>query len=133
MKNSLMFLVLIFCIQSFSQIKKIECKKSFKIIQKAPTLDKGIQLRLKRVFDDSRCPEGAQCIWAGEVSVEIIVYKNKKIIELKTLTLNSKNSGENKKWFSNWYKIVPKEIVVFPTLKKNVEANPKDYFVKVIY
>ena len=30
----------------------------------------GTQLRFLRVVNDSRCPKGVQCVWAGEVTVE---------------------------------------------------------------
>lgn len=133
MKNLILFSFLIVGLFSCSQKKSIATEKSFKIIQKEATLKKGIQLRLKRVFDDSRCPEGAQCIWAGEVSIEIIVYKNKKVIEQKTMTFNSKNFEENKKWFTSYYKIDIKEFSVLPNLKDSVLLNTKDYFVKVVY
>lgn len=107
--------------------------KYLKIIQGAPTLKKGIQLRVKRIINDSRCPEEVQCIWAGEVSVEIIIYKDKKVIELKTLTINSKNSEENTGWFQQYYKIKIKKIGVFPSLKTGVLINPKSYYMMVYY
>ena len=134
MKKLFLVLILMLNFISFSQKKDSVSKKSINIIQKECTLKKGIQLRLKRVFDDSRCPENVACIWAGEVSVEIVVYKNCKIIEGKTLTFNSKNFEENKKWFASYLsnqKI--KDIEVVPNLKDSVLLNPKDYLIKVIY
>ena len=118
----------------YSQKKESVSKKTISIIQKECTLKKGIQLRLKRVFDDSRCPEGVACIWAGEVSVEIVVYKNCKIIEEKALTFNSKNFEENKKWFASYLlnqKI--KDIEVVPNLKDSVLLNPKNYTILVSF
>lgn len=37
------------------------------------TIAAGTQLRFLRVVNDSRCPKGAQCVWAGEVTVEFEV------------------------------------------------------------
>lgn len=34
------------------------------------TVAPGTQLRFLRVVNDSRCPKGVQCVWAGEVTVE---------------------------------------------------------------
>ncbi len=133
MKKIVLFSFLLFGFLSFSQKKVITSEKSFKIIQKKCTLKKGFQLRLKRVFDDSRCPDNVACIWAGEVSVELLVYKNNKLVEEKIMTFNSKNYEENKKWFSEIYKISVKEFGVWPSLKQGVLLNPKDYFVKVIF
>ena len=61
------------------------------------------------------------------------MYKNKKIVEEKTMTFNSKNYKENKKWFFEIYKINCIEFGVYPNLKQEVILNPKDYFVKVIF
>ena len=46
---------------------------------------KGFQLVLKAIPNDSRCPEGATCIWAGEVSAVVMVYKDSKLVDEKTL------------------------------------------------
>jgi hypothetical protein len=48
-------------------------------------------VKLLRVFEDSRCPEGVQCVWAGTVKVEIEsitgMGTSTEVIELgKTLT-----------------------------------------------
>ena len=117
----------------YVQKDSVRVSNFFKIIQKAPTIKKGIYLRLKRVFDDSRCPEDAQCIWAGEVSVAIIVYKNKKIIKQKSMTLNSKKNDENKEWFSNLYNKKINQIALLPILQKGNVVKPKDYFIKLYY
>lgn len=34
------------------------------------TVAPGTQLRFVRVVNDSRCPKGVQCVWAGEVKIE---------------------------------------------------------------
>lgn len=34
------------------------------------TIAPGSQLHFLRVVNDSRCPKGAQCVWAGEVTIE---------------------------------------------------------------
>ena len=128
-------LVFLFCLISifgFAQKKSVS-ENSFKIIQYKPTKKIGSQLRLKRVFDDSRCPSNTQCIWAGEVSVEILIYKNKKLIEEKTIVFNNQNYEQNLKWFSDFYTIKVKSVGVQPYLKEGVLVEAKDYFLKVVY
>ncbi len=48
-------------------------------------------------INDSRCPEGAQCIWAGEISVEMTVVggtiKTGEALTLGSITVTSKNIG----------------------------------------
>jgi hypothetical protein len=106
---------------------------SIKIKQGNSIPKKGFHLQLKNVYDDSRCPEGVTCIWAGEVSVTIVVYKNKKLVEEKKLTLNSKNKEANSKWFSNYLPKNPKEIDVSPYPKQGQTINPQKYYIKIIY
>jgi len=38
---------------------------------------------LNKIDDDSRCPSGANCVWAGEVIVNAIIETNRKAVEQK--------------------------------------------------
>jgi len=129
MKKGIMVLLLLFSATLFAQ-------SEIKITTKKCISKKGYHLRLKRVFDDSRCPENVSCIWAGEVSIEIEVYKDKKIVEEKSLLLNTNNSEENINWISNY---LPKNsnsiksITVFPYPKEGQIVKSKNQFVKINY
>jgi len=68
------FLTLFLLFFSFSFYAQNETK----ITSKKCIPRKGFHLRLKAVINDSRCPEGVTCIWAGEVSATIEVYNDKK-------------------------------------------------------
>lgn len=94
---------------------------------------KGYYLKLKSVFNDSRCPEGTNCIWAGEVSVVVEVYNNKKFVEEQTLTFNSTNREENMQWFSKYYTTKIKSIGVFPYPKEGVVLKDKKKYIKIIF
>lgn len=92
----------------------------------------GFQLVLKNVYNDSRCPEGVSCVWAGEVTIAINVYKNNKFIEEKTLIFNSKNSNENTDWFAKYYSEKPiKSVLVLPYPKDGITNELKDFFLKI--
>lgn len=54
--------------------------------QKTSTLGK-IKVNFVEVLDDSRCPVGATCVWAGNAKVKITLAKGKKAA--KTVELNS--------------------------------------------
>lgn len=129
MKKGIMVLLLVFSATLFAQ-------SEIKITSKKCIPKKGYHLKLKRVFDDSRCPENVSCIWAGEVSIEIEVYKDKKLIEEKKLLLNFNNSEENIKWITNY---LPKNsnniksITVFPYPKEGQIIESKKQFVKINY
>lgn len=48
------------------------------------TVDASTTLHYVRMVNDSRCPVGAQCIWAGEVTIELTLDSGK---EKQTFTL----------------------------------------------
>jgi hypothetical protein len=129
MKKIVFLLLLSFNIASFSQ-------QANKITPKKCIPKKGFHLKLKSVFDDSRCPEGVTCVWAGEVSVIIEVYKDQQLMEEKKLTLNSKNKEENIKWLVNYLPESAKNvksIFVLPYPKEGIAVKPKQQFVAITY
>lgn len=94
------------------------------------------EIVLVKVIDDSRCPEGVQCIWAGEVTIEVAAYENGKLIEEVKFTINPTNNEEAKKWFakhSSENKGEIKEISVLPYPKEGVAVKWEDYYIKLIY
>jgi hypothetical protein len=126
MKKIILLSVFLFSCCLFSQ--KIE-----KITPKKCIPKKGYHLKLKSVFNDSRCPEGTTCIWAGEVSVIIEVYNDRKFIEDKTLTFNSKNVKENIQWFSTYYSGKIKSVGVLPIKKEGVVVKPEKQYINVVF
>lgn len=94
---------------------------------------KGLHLKLAKAFDDSRCPEGVTCIWAGEVSATIKVYDDRKFIEEKSMTFNPKNNEENSTWFSKYYGRKVKSIEVLPYPKKGVAVKPKKQYIRIVF
>ena len=105
----------------------------FKITQKKCLPRKGIYMRLNSVFDDSRCPDGVNCIWAGEVSATFEVYKDRKIMEERTLLFNFKNLEENKKWFEKYYSKKIKSLGLLPYPKEGVTIKPKKHYLKIVF
>ncbi len=129
MKKLVVLLTLLFSISFFAQAP-------IKITAKKCIAKKGYHLKLKSVFDDSRCPEGVTCVWAGEVSVIIEVYKDKQFIEEKTLLLNSKNKEENIKWLLNYLPENSKKIKwisVLPYPKEGIVVKQKKQFISITY
>lgn len=133
MKNSLLVFLLIFTVSAFAQKENI---KYTKITQKTCFKKTGYQLVLKEVISDSRCPEGVTCVWAGEASVVISVYKDSKLVEDKTIIFSLKNEEENKQWFAKYLpekQIKIKSSSVFPYPKQGVTVAKKDYYIKIGY
>ena len=131
MKNALLTLILLFSIATFAQKPEKALKSiSFtnKIIKK-----RGTQLVLKKVVNDSRCPENVNCIWAGECEIEVAIYKNRKLVSTENVLLSPKLQKENIDWFSKYYpnkKIISINVLPYP--KSEVVVNPKDFFVKIM-
>lgn len=126
MKNILTLFLLLSSISFYAQ-------STIKITTKKCIPKQGFHLRLKAVFDDSRCPEGVTCIWAGEVSATIEVYKDKKLVEEKDLTFNAINRVENIKWFENYFPKKIKGIGVAPYPKDGVTVNSKKQYLTIVF
>jgi hypothetical protein len=136
MKKSLLLFLILFNTLAFGQNTPKENIKYVKITQKKCLKKSGYQIVFKELVSDSRCPEGVTCIWAGEASVIVSVYKDSKLIEDNTMVFSMKNIEENKQWFSKYLpekqrKI--KSISVFPYPKQGVVVNKKDYYIKIGY
>jgi hypothetical protein len=126
MKKSVLLLFLVFSFSLFAQSK-------MKITTKKCVSKKGYHLILQSVFDDSRCPEGVTCFWAGEVSVVVEVYKDKKFLEEKTLTFNSKNKVENFKWFATYFPKKIQSLGVLPYPKEGQIVKPKKQYINITF
>ena len=125
MKKSFTLLLLFFSVFVFAQ-------KTMKITQQNKHISKkSFYLKLKNVFDDSRCPTGVTCIWAGEVSAIVAVYRDKKCIEEKSITFNTANLIDNIKWFENYIPKKIKEIWVMPYPEKGIIVKPKKQYMAV--
>ena len=132
MKKSILLILFLFCSFAIAQNDKNVLKSvtfSQKIIKK-----RGLQLVLKSVTNDSRCPEGVNCIWAGECEIEVAVYKNRKLISTENILLSPKMQKENIDWFQKYYpRFKIKEIGVLPYPKNEVVLDPKDNYVKIFF
>jgi len=95
MKRSILLIVIFITSFSFSQdsikIRKVETP----IITSKVYLGKSIivenfKIEFIEVLQDSRCPKGVHCIWAGEVVILVDLYEDGKKGEQKKITLNPK-------------------------------------------
>lgn len=107
-------------------------QSELKITTKKCVPKSGYYLRLQSVSDDSRCPEGVTCIWAGEVSATVEVYKDKKLLEEKSVTFNSKNKEDNFKWFATYFPKKIKSIEVAPYPKEGQIVKPKKQYIHIV-
>jgi predicted TIM-barrel enzyme len=136
MKKSVLFLFIFISSLVFAQSPKHQKVKYVKVIQKVCSNQKGVQLVLKEVLSDSRCPVGVNCIWAGEIKVVVSVYQDRKFVKEETLTIAGSSNQENIAWFAQHLptdKRNVKSINVLPDSKEGVKIKAKDYYIKVAY
>ncbi len=130
MKKVIPILLLAFVLLSSATVaaQKIHYKT---ITQKECVKKKGYRLVLKQVVSDSRCPEGVTCVWAGEVSFVVSVYKDKKFVE--DVTLSSANREQNLELFSKYLGTKVTSVGVLPYPKQGITVDPKSYVLKIGY
>jgi len=96
MKYPLLSLLILF---SSFVIGQNEESKSPKIAIKVPlnqsVILKGVTIKFSDVIEDSRCPEGVNCIWAGRAIVKVEVTSNGNTTE-KELIFGEVRPGEQK-------------------------------------
>ena len=136
MKKLVLLLFMIISSIVLAQSQKSQKVKYVTIKQKVCPNQKGFQLVLKAISNDSRCPEGVTCIWAGEVTAVVSVYKDSKLIEDSTLVFSMKNEEDNKKWLASYLSEKQKKIKsirVLPYPKEGSKINPGEYYLKIGY
>lgn len=110
-----------------------EQKSTYEVTSKKELLFNNYKFLINKVISDSRCPEGTNCIWAGELIVEVSVWQENKLIETSVLTFSPKTSEENLAWFSKFvsenkkvksYKISP--------IKTEKSIELKDYKIELV-
>lgn len=86
----------IFCIVSCfslvaSQAQNTQDSLSYtKLLKLSQTADfEKIRVKFNNVIEDSRCPKNVTCIRAGEAIIEILVYKNEKLIRVEKLIIDA--------------------------------------------
>jgi hypothetical protein len=127
MKKSILFLFILSSNLALAQSPSLQKVKYVKVIQKVCSNQKGVQLVLKEVLLDSRCPDGVRCIWAGEIKVVVSVYEGKKLVNEEELVISGKKDLVNEVWFK---KYLPS---VFPYPKEGVTIDPTAYYIKLGY
>jgi hypothetical protein len=80
-----------------------------------------ITIKFKNVIEDSRCPEGAVCVWEGNAKIDIEISQNNFILN---------TALEPKEIEYNGLKV--QLISVYPYPKLNEQIEIEDYKIKLI-
>ncbi len=96
MKNSLLAIVVLFSTFAFGQEETAETPKiAIKVGLGETVLIKGIAIKFLEVLEDSRCPTGVTCIWAGRAIVNVEVANN-GTKQVKKMIFGETKRGETK-------------------------------------
>ena len=96
MKYSLLSLLILFSSFAIGQNDKAKPPViAVKVPLDGAVVLKGVTIKFLEVVEDSRCPEGVSCIWAGRAIVKVEVTANGKINE-ETLIFGELRPGEKK-------------------------------------
>lgn len=104
--------------------KPAEKGHSIKIGKVLAVPNENIKIKFIDVLEDSRCPTGARCVWAGNAKVKIEVEQNN---ETKTIELNSTVSPTEMSHAG--YKIGFLDLSPYPDLSK--QTNKAEYVVNL--
>jgi len=92
MKNILTIAAVLLSVLAFAQDStkvKTETPKLISKLMYGKAIEvQDLKFKFVAVETDSRCPEGVQCVWAGEAIVLIDVFKNGKKIEQKRVIIS---------------------------------------------
>ena len=128
------YILLLLSLLSFSVFSQSVTTKTYKITQGTKVCKKGKQIKLVAIVSDNRCPQGVQCIVAGEAVVTVFIFDNKKLVTQETINLGSKNKQnyisdlEKATGLSNIQDVVLKP---YPVNGKAVKL--KEYYLEVVY
>jgi hypothetical protein len=99
---------------------KLGDKVTLQLGQTVNLADDTLSIRLVKRVSDSRCPKGAQCIWAGEASCQIdLTYQN----QTQSIVLTQPGGGEGIRSLLGY--TLTFNIEPYPELNKTIQD--KDY------
>lgn len=128
--KKLLLLLFIFCFSACKSAK--ENNIEIKVISENKVVANNYLIKIDKIISDSRCPEGVNCIWAGELVMELSAWQNNELKEAVVLTFSPSTKEENLAWFK---KFIPKDkklikYIISPS-KTEKPLELKDYKVEI--
>jgi hypothetical protein len=96
--------------------------------QRAAVEGEGLQVRFASVVNDSRCPEGVTCVWAGNAEVLIETGASNTQEELKLNTLG----GERFPKEARYRQYIVELVALKPHPQKDVAVKAADYVATLV-
>ena len=120
---SLMFLAFLGCSQKTPDKKPVQLDKEFdlRIGQTASIDAAGFDITFTAVTEDSRCPQGVDCIWAGNAIVQVKISRDHA--DSRDLDLNTGIEPKERRYGEYRVSLVRLQ----PHPKKDIPIRKQDY------
>lgn len=114
--------------------KKVEAPKIITKLKVGTSINLETKsIRFLKVTEDSRCPTGVSCVWAGQAKVVIGVYENDALIEEKQIIVgaNGFTPDKNKELLTSGEKtILGYNLAPYPSSGRKI--NSADYYLELL-
>lgn len=115
---------------------KLEEAFALKVGQRMEVVDEGVNVQLVQIVQDSRCPDGTQCIRAGEVTVELELSKEGKEtaqLQLSGPPFGALEGSEERSPVAVWenYEITLQQVEPYPREGESIAKEDYEVTVKV--
>lgn len=110
--------------------KEVALDKEFELRfnEEAMIKQEGLRIMLESVVEDSRCPTGATCVWAGNAKIEVFIKHAWKRRSYR-MKLNTSIEPKQDKFI---HKYDVKLVSLSPYPKKDVKIKKSDYVATLI-
>lgn len=117
----ILLLVLLFCCKNELTQSPLVLDKSIELKYKEliTNTDYQISIVLDSVLNDSRCPKGAECIWAGNAAVRFVYTSPKNTVSFVLNTLYSFRTDS----LIDGYRIKMTKLTPYPELGVNIKQG----------
>jgi hypothetical protein len=89
--------------------------------------DTNLQVRFEGVPQDSRCPVGVQCVWAGDATVELTLERPPAAAETRSLHTSERFGRE-----TDYAGLVVRLVRLDPHPREGATIAPEDYRVTLV-
>jgi len=91
-----------------------------------------LQIKFNRIVEESRCPEGVNCIWAGVAVAEVeLTDKAAKPVILNLATTDMQAKGYQKSTNFNGYTIALQNVAPYPTAERGTQDLKGNYKISI--
>jgi len=131
MKRTVFFAVLLLAFASIaahSGERVIVLDQEFKLkIGESAKASEGLKIEFDSVTEDSRCPKGVTCVWAGNAKILLKVYKESG--KAADLELNTNINPKTSRYLE--YELNLKELKPYPESNAAIKSSDYEVTLKV--